>query len=498
MTKIFDILIIGAGLGGLQSGAILSRKGFNVCVLEKNHVIGGTLQTFPRGGCDFSTGMHYIGSLDEDQILHRFFKYLNLFDGIEFKRLDQEAFEIFNIAGKEYKFAQGFDAWGKQIRDYFPGEENAINNYIKRIKNDLDAQDINALIDPEFNSVKNKEYLSSNAFQEIESLTPNKELQNVLGALNFVYAGDKEKTPLYVHALINNYFISSSYRVVGKTDQIAESLTSTIIQNGGQVFTNKKAKQFVFEGDQMTGIETEDGNCFFAKNFISNLHPALTMDLIAKGKIRKPFRKRMKNLNNTLSAFGLHLNLKKNTVKYRNYNYQYFRQNDVWYASTYNEANWPEHYFMHASLKSQNEEYSNCLGILTYMNFEEVAKWADLPAKKRGQEYQDWKQHKSEQLLALVGERFPEIVENVVDYTASTPLTYRDYIGTHDGSMYGTLRDYRDPVGSYISPRTKIPNLFFTGQNLNLHGMLGVSLSSLVTCGEFVDLKTLIREVNNA
>jgi len=108
------------------------------------------------------------------------------------------------------------------------------------------------------------------------------------------------------------------------------------------------------------------------------------------------------------------------------------------------------------------------------------------------------KQHKSEQLLALVGERFPEIVENVVDYTASTPLTYRDYIGTHDGSMYGTLRDYRDPVGSYISPRTKIPNLFFTGQNLNLHGMLGVSLSSLVTCGEFVDLKTLIREVNNA
>lgn len=498
MLNTYDILIIGAGLGGLQTGAILSRKGFKVAVLEKNHVIGGTLQTFQSKGCDFSTGMHYIGSLDEGQILHRFFKYLNLFDDIEYKRLDQKAFEIFNIAGKEYKFAQGFDAWGKQIRDYFPAEENAINNYIKRIQHSLDAQDIYSLIDPELSTARNKEYLSTNAYQEIQSITSNKELQNLLGALNFVYAGDKEKTPLYVHALINNYFISSSYRVVGKTDQIAESLANTIKQNGGAVFTDKKAKQFVFEGNQMTAIETEDGDRFFAENFISNLHPALTMDLIEEGKIRKPFRNRMKNLNNTLSAFGLHLNLKKDTVKYRNYNYQYFRQNDVWYASTYDEAKWPEHYFMHASLKTPHDEFSNCLGILTYMKFDEVAKWANLPSDKRGQDYQDWKQQKSEQLIALLGERFPEIEENIVDYTASTPLTYRDYIGTHDGSMYGTLRDFRDPLGSYISARTKIPNLYFTGQNLNLHGMLGVSLSSLVTCGEFVDLKTLIEEVNNA
>ena len=498
MTNKFDIVIIGAGLGGLQSGAILSKKGYNVCVLEKNRLIGGTLQTFPRRGCDFSTGMHYIGSLDKGQMLHRIFKYFKLFDGIEYKKLDEDAFEIFNIAGKEYKFAQGFDAWQKQIHNYFPNEKEAIDNYLARVKAVVDAQDIYVLKDPDTNTIQNKDYLRINAFEEIQSLTSNKELQNALGALNFVYAGEKETTPFYVHALINNYFINSSYRVVGKSDQIADSLADTIKQNGGEVLTQKKAATFVFEGDQMTAIETEDGERFYAKDFISNLHPSVTMDLIEVGKIKKSYRNRMNSLSNTLSAFGLHLNLKKDTVKYNNFNYSYYQQNDVWYASYYDEKKWPEHYFLHASPVTADDKFANCVGLLTHMKFEEVEQWANLPMHRRGQDYNDWKQEKSEKMIALVGELFPEIKENITSYTASTPLTYRDYIGTHDGSMYGTSRDYRNPMGSYISPRTKIPNLFFTGQNLNLHGMLGVSLSSLITCGEFVPFNELIKEVNNA
>ncbi len=498
MTNKFDIVIIGAGLGGLQSGVILSKKGFKVCVLEKNKVIGGTLQTFPRKGCDFSTGMHYIGSLDKGQMLHRIFKYFNLFDGIEYKKLDDDAFEIFNIAGKEYKYAQGFDAWKVQMHNYFPQEKKAIDNYLARIKAVVDAQDIYVLKDPDANEIQNKDYLRINAYREIQSLTPNRELQNVLAALNFVYAGEKETTPFYVHALINNYFINSSHRVVGKTDQIADSLANAIKQNGGEVLTSKKATAFVFEGDKMTAIETGDGERFYAKDFISNLHPSVTMDLIEEGRIKKSFRNRMNKLNNTLSAFGLHLNLKKDTVKYPNFNYSYYKRNDVWYASYYDEKKWPEHYFLHAPPVTANDKYASCMGLLTHMKFEEVAQWQHLPMHRRGQDYNDWKQEKSEKMIELVGKQFPEIKENIVAYTASTPLTYRDYIGTHDGSMYGTSRDYRNPMGSYVSPRTKIPNLFFTGQNLNLHGMLGVSLSSLLTCGEFIPLKELINEVNNA
>ncbi|MCF6169777.1 MAG: NAD(P)/FAD-dependent oxidoreductase [Bacteroidales bacterium] len=498
MIKKYDIVIIGAGLGGLQCGAILSNKGFSVCVLEKNRFIGGTLQTFPRRGCDFSTGMHYIGSLDKGQMLHRIFKYFKLFDGIEYKRLNDDGFEIFNIAGKEYKYAQGFDAWRSQMHHYFPADKKAIDKYIARIKATVDAQDIYVLKEPGNDAVQNKDYLKVNAFREIQSLTTNKELQNVLGALNFVYAGDKETTPFYVHALINNYFINSSYRVVGKSDQVANALADTIQKNGGEVLTGKKASQFVFEGDKMVALETADGERFYAGDFISNVHPAATMDMLATGRIKKSFRNRMNKLPSTHSAFGLHLNLKKDSVKYFNYNYQYFKHGDVWFASAYNEKKWPEHYFLHTSPLTGNDEYVSCVGLLTHMRFEEVEQWAQLPINNRGKDYEAWKQEKSEKMIELVGQQFPEIKENIVAHTASTPLTYRDYIGTHDGSMYGTSRDYRNPMGSYVSPRTKIPNLYFTGQNLNLHGMLGVSLSSLLTCGEFVSLRELINEINNA
>ena len=61
----YDVVIIGSGLSGLQSAYILSREGFSVCLVEKQRILGGCLQTFSRCGTVFDTGMHYIGGLDE-------------------------------------------------------------------------------------------------------------------------------------------------------------------------------------------------------------------------------------------------------------------------------------------------------------------------------------------------------------------------------------------------------------------------------------------------
>ena len=66
----YDVIIIGSGLGGLQCAYILSKEGYNVCVLEKNNKLGGCLQTFRRNNTLFDTGMHYIGSMDEGQVLN--------------------------------------------------------------------------------------------------------------------------------------------------------------------------------------------------------------------------------------------------------------------------------------------------------------------------------------------------------------------------------------------------------------------------------------------
>ncbi len=496
MTKKYDTIIIGSGLGGLQSGVILSRKGYKVLILEQNHQIGGSLQTFKRKGCTFSTGMHYIGSLDEGQPMHKIFKYFNLFDGIEYKRLNETGFDIFNIGGTEYHFPFGFDNFKKQMYDYFPDEKIAIDKYVAEIQLVIATQDIYLLKDTESKSGDLASYLTMNAWDYICSLTNNKQLRQVLSALNFVYAGVQEKTPFYLHALINYHFISSSYRIVVSSGLIAKKLKDQIIDLGGDVLTKKEVVNLETLNNKVVTVETRDGSKYEADNIISDVHPATTMKMLGEGTIKKSFKNRMLKKENTMSAFAVHLNIKKNTVKYLNANYNYYKRNDVWYASYYSAETWPEHYFMHFGIPKDGSEFTSCIGLLTHMEFDEVAKWKDLPINKRGADYTAFKNKKAKELIELVTKTYPELEGNIIDFNVSTPLTYNDYLGTPKGSMYGTLRDSNNPVGSYISPRTKISNLFFTGQNLNLHGMLGVSLSSIITCGEFVGVNNLLKEIN--
>ena len=72
------VIIIGAGLGGLFTGAILSKEGFEVTLLEKNALIGGGLETFHRFGEHFDTGMHVIGGMHPDGNIWKICRYLGI------------------------------------------------------------------------------------------------------------------------------------------------------------------------------------------------------------------------------------------------------------------------------------------------------------------------------------------------------------------------------------------------------------------------------------
>jgi len=97
-----------------------------------------------------------------------------------------------------------------------------------------------------------------------------------------------------------------------------------------------------------------------------------------------------------------------------------------------------------------------------------------------------------------VEKRFPGIKGGIEKYYISTPLTFRDFTGSPEGSGYGILKDCHDPVRSIIVPRTKIPNLYFTGQNLNIHGVLGTTISAIVTCSEFIGFRNLVSKIIHA
>jgi all-trans-retinol 13,14-reductase len=211
----FDIVIIGSGMGGLVCADILGREGYKVCILEKNKQIGGSLQTYVREKVIFDSGVHYLGGLLKGQNLYQIFQYLGIMDKLKLQRQDIDVFDRILIEGddKEYDFAQGYENFIDKLLINFPDEEQAIRIYCDKIKEICGKFPLyNLRASDNFNEKSDVLEIDTEAF--INSLTDNIKLRGILAANNALYAGQADKTPLYVHALIVNSYIESSWNAL--------------------------------------------------------------------------------------------------------------------------------------------------------------------------------------------------------------------------------------------------------------------------------------------
>ena len=113
----------------------------------------------------------------------------------------------------------------------------------------------------------------------------------------------------------------------------------------------------------------------------------------------------------------------------------------------------------------------------------------------REEAYEAFKKICEERILNRLEERFPGIRSKVKNAYSSSPITYRDYVSTPDGSMYGIQKDFKHTHKTQINTKTHIPNLFLTGQNIVFHGILGATIGALVTSFNFVDNKQVVEKI---
>lgn len=501
----YDFVIIGSGLGGLECAYILSKEGYKVCVLEKNRQLGGSLQIFVRDKVIFDTGIHYIGGLNEGQNLNQCFKYFNIMDKLKLHKMDEDGFDRISFDNDpiEYRHAQGYDNFVEQLSAQFPSEREALQTYARKLQDICDYFPLYRLKEGDI-GVLGIKYLNENARDFINSLTNNVKLQNVLAGSNPLYAGEGDRTSLYVHALVSNTYIESAYKCVDGGGQIEKNLTKNIKALGGEIRNYAEVVKIVEKNGRIAYVELKDGERIEGKNFISNIHPANTMNILESDTIKKAYRHRLQGLQNSVSAFVVDVVLKPGKFKYINHNYYHYRQDNVWSGTRATGAAWPYAYCIFVPKSSRSGDYAESMTILSYMQIEEMKQWentfATIPHNRdsRGEEYEEFKLNRAERLINEVEKKFPGFRDNIQSYTTATPLTYRDYMGTNDGSLYGIAKDYKDPIRTFISPTTKIPNLFFTGQNLNMHGVLGVTIGAIRTCGIFMGQNELVNKINKA
>jgi len=495
MQSKYDVAIIGSGLGGLVCGYILSKNGYKVAIFEQGTQPGGCLQTFTRKGVKFETGVHYLGSMEEGETLNLFFKYLSLFKDLKLSPLDPAGFDVISFKNKQYQFATGYENFIETLAQKFPAERNNIKYYAKKIREIVQSSPFHSIHSPEKANQFSSDYSTTKVSDFISQITSDEVLQNVLVGLIPLYAGIKDKTPLYVHAFINDSNISGACRIMGGSDKIADSLVNSIRSLGGEIFLLSKVRKIVCNSSKATSLVLENGTQVNAGFFISNAHPEITMDMIDSNLIRQVYRNRIRQMEQTVAYFTVYLKFKENKVHYMNHNFYYYSGNEVWNCEKYSSEDWPRGYLYMHLCPEQPSLYAQAGEVITIMNFEEVVQWAGTKVEQRGELYKAFKQSKAEKLLEQIELQFPGTRANVEDYYTSTPLTYLNYTGTINGAAYGVLRDVNTPR---ILHRTRIPNLFLVGQNINSHGIMGVIVGAIVTCSEFLGREFLWEQIRNS
>lgn len=481
----YDVVIIGSGFGGLVCASLLSREGKSVLVLERQTQPGGCIQSYQRGNMSFDTGFHYVGGLAEGQRLHRIFSHLGLME-LPWHRMDADGFDQVTIGNQTFVFAEGYDQFVESLAGYFPHEREALQQYV-RILQDVDAV--------AFGSSDAYKLFGTSAYEFLTTTIHDPLLMNVLSGTAMKMELRKDSLPLFTFAHGNSSFIQSSWRLRGDGNMIVRALTDGIKANGGMVICQAEVQELIEQRGRIVAARCANGEIYEGAIFISDIHPSLTFALVKDTPLLKQiFRMRIGNMENTFGMFTVSLVLKPDALRYFNHNKYVYQKPNVW---TFYEEGKGVGGMMVSARVPEEGDFTHQVDLLTPMPWTLCEKWENANIGHRGEDYRILKDRLADECIALAETVIPGLSGMVSRRYTSTPLTYRDYTLTPNGSAFGIRKDCRNLVLTMLSSRTPIPNLLLTGQNLMLPGLEGVSMTALLTCAYLIGndkIQTIIKD----
>ena len=493
------ILIIGGGLGGLFTGALLAKNGAIVRVLEKNVIIGGGLQCFSRNGKSFETGMHIVGGFRPGGTLYKLSSYLGILDRLQLEHLEGEYADTIFFADNNLSFRlpSGRENFTKALISYFPDEEKGIKGYIDAIFSLSDLLPLYNLRERCDYLINPPEEFVMPADMLIARYVSDPTLRALLAYHNSLYDGVKEETPAFIHAVINTLYITGQSRFIGGSLQLASALAEVIINNGGEVLSPKEVISLEMLDNRVISATTGDGKVYTADYFISAIHPATLSSMMPPHAFKKSYSRRLNEIPNSCSAFSLYIDLKPGAFPYLPHtNYYIENENLVWQQEKYNRGGEIKA-FMYMTPPDQHQgEYASRLLVYSLMSFDEVREWENSSLGNRGEGYEVWKKGYKDYLLDKLEHLYPGFRNMILHTYSASPLTIRDYYNTKEGAIFGYRKVSGNMAFSHIPAATKIPNLLLTGQNIGLHGICGVPINAIITAEELLGKNFLVREIN--
>ncbi|HLG30477.1 MAG TPA: NAD(P)/FAD-dependent oxidoreductase [Candidatus Brocadiales bacterium] len=298
----YDVIVIGAGIGGLVCGTFLAKASKKVLIIEQHHTPGGYCTSFKRKGFIFDSAVHHIGGCGRWSIVGRCLKELNI--SMEFYRLDPMDSLVF--PSMRLDIPAEMEEYIALLQQKYPAEKDSIGSFFKDF-----TKLYWATINDDENSPLINKYKGLTFKETLDEFSDNDELKMLLSAQwGYVGSPPNEVSSIGMCQMLVNYLKDGAYYPKGGTQKFADAITKRFTELGGQLLLSSKVEKILLNNKAVTGVKLEGGREILADTIVSNIDAKQTFFTLTKDEeIEDAYLHKLYSMKESASFFLLYLGL---------------------------------------------------------------------------------------------------------------------------------------------------------------------------------------------
>lgn len=238
----YDVIIIGAGLGGLTAGAKLAKEGKKVLLIEQHSQPGGCATTFKRKNYTLEVGLHEMDGPSPRDMKNRIFTELEVFNNVEFIKVPE--FYHFIRDSLEITIPHDSAEAIKILKERFPEESAGIDAFFNQILN------------PKRKHAGSEPVKDISLGEFLDSIIKNDDLKLVLlGNLGYFHDDPYSISLTYYSVAQGSYFSGGASFIKGGSQKLSDHLAAYIKAHGGEVLLSHLATGFIIENNKIEGVK---------------------------------------------------------------------------------------------------------------------------------------------------------------------------------------------------------------------------------------------------
>jgi len=470
-----NIMIIGAGVGGLSMGILLRNLGYHVTLVEKNQLPGGLMRSYIRRGIDCPVGVHYVGALGPDEPLGKMFHVLGIsvkdlfFPMGEGGVIDRYLFDDF-----VFDLPVGIDAYETNLKKTFPGEEDALTALMKSLREIAGSMKGSSFLLHPADPFQNMDYFRPMG-ELLDELRVSARLRAVLAVPCQLIGVPLCDCPVIFHHMVTSVYLFSSWRLKEGGSRMADAFTKRFSEEGGHLLVNSAVREICLHAGQVSGVILETGEKIPADAVVAAIHPKILLGLLPQNALRASLRERIFTLEETDGVLAVQASLDADVHEEFSYNL---------YRLHYDSRGEIEDGIFY-QMRETGDPSTRLLSIITRSPYRDWSSWEHTVSGKRSTMYYEKKLLSAYDLLKKA-EAIYGPLKNFRILDVFTPLTLRDYMNCPEGSCYGVKRSARQLLKIASLNHLPIGGLYLAGQNALAPGVMGAMLSSFYAVRQMI------------